>query len=205
MPDNDIEFITTSEACSLLQVSKTIIKRMADQGELETWKTPGGHRRIKRESVLRQLETHNAGQTTPKRPNMAPQSLKILVIDNNEIVQKTFLSFAQANPFPTEVAAALNGFEGLIKAGKDLFDMVFIDLQIPLMDGYEAVNALREGLSTNASTIIVMTSYMNKEIDRDRLPVDVVLLNKPLNLDIVKQFMVYENSLKTNKQQPHSN
>lgn len=174
---------------------------MADQGELETWKTPGGHRRIKRESVLRQLQTHHANPTDQpqKQSNTELQFLKILVIDNDESVQETFLSFTQSNSFPTEVTVAENGFQGLIKAGKSLFDMVFIDLQIPLMDGYEAVNALRKGLNTNASTIIVMTSYSPDELDRDRLPVDVVLLNKPLNHDIVKQFMLYENSLKTKK------
>ena len=198
MANNAIDFITTSEACRLLQVSKTIIKCMADQGELETWKTPGGHRRIRRESVLKLVKSLHENQTNPTQDqsNTEPQPLKTLVIDHNEMVHNTFVSLAESIHFPTKVTATTNGFEGLINAGKHIFDIIFIDLQIPFMDGYKAVNAIRETLHENVSTIIVMTSCLPNQIDRNQLPADVVLLSKPLNHDIVKQFMLYESSIK---------
>ena len=64
------------------------------------------------------------------------------------------------------------------------------------MDGYEAIKVLREYENTKSSTIIVITADGLSEIDRERLPYDVVLMNKPLNLDVVKQFMQYEYALK---------
>ena len=193
MLDKDDEFITTSEACEILQVSKTIIKRMADSGELETWKTPGGHRRIKRSSIE---QKHQEQGVTKPQSESAP--LKVMVIDDDAVIQKIFTSLINDSSLPNvDMVSAFNGYEGLIKAGQGVFDMIFVDLNMPLMDGYEAIKVLREYDNTKSSTIIVITANELSEIDRDRLPYDVVLMNKPLNLDVIKQFIQYEYALKS--------
>ena len=87
MLDKDDEFITTSEACEILQVSKTIIKRMADSGELETWKTPGGHRRIKRSSIEQKHQEQGVA-----KPQSESAPLKVMVIDDDAVIQKIFTS-----------------------------------------------------------------------------------------------------------------
>lgn len=171
---------------------------MADNGELETWKTPGGHRRIKRESVLKQLQTHYS-QLEEKQPTTSNKALKIIVIDEDLTIQDAFKTFEKINNFPTQITSALNGFNGLIEAGRGKFDMIFISLNIPSMNVYEAINALRNDEVNNKTTIVIMIDDKVTELEREHLPFDVILLNKPLNLDIVKQFMVYENSLKSTK------
>ena len=196
MLDKNDEFITTSEACKILQVSKTIVKSMADSGELETWKTPGGHRRIKRSSI----EKAQQEQGSSKAP-CASLTLQVMVLDDDAVVQKIFTSLIkQENVLSSvEIVSALNGYEGLIKAGYGVFDIIFIDLNMPLMDGYEAIKVLKEHENTKNSTIIVITADELEKVDRIRLPGDVVLMSKPLNLDVVKQFMLYECALKNCK------
>jgi len=190
--DKDDEFITTSEACEILQVSKTIIKRMADSGELETWKTPGGHRRIKRSSIEQKHQEQGV-----IKAQVETRSLKVMVVDDDAVIQSIFTSLVKDPSLPAiDIVSAVNGYEGLIKAGQGVFDMIFVDLNMPLMDGYEAIKVLREYENTKSSTIIVITADGLSEIDRERLPYDVVLMNKPLNLDVVKQFMQYEYALK---------
>ncbi|WEJ61841.1 response regulator [Thiomicrorhabdus lithotrophica] len=192
MLDKDDEFITTSEACEILQVSKTIIKRMADSGELETWKTPGGHRRIKRSSIEQKHQEQGVIKAQAET-----RSLKVMVVDDDAVIQSIFTSLVKDPSLPAiDIVSAVNGYEGLIKAGQGVFDMIFVDLNMPLMDGYEAIKVLREYENTKSSTIIVITADGLNEIDRERLPYDVVLMNKPLNLDVVKQFMQYEYALK---------
>jgi CheY-like chemotaxis protein len=80
--------------------------------------------------------------------------------------------------------------------GQGAFDMIFVDLNMPLMNGYEAIKVLKEYDNTKKSTIIVITSDAIEDIARKRLPNDAVLMNKPLNLDVIKQFMQYEYALK---------
>ena len=45
--------MSTMEVARLLGLAVRSIQLMVDRGELQAWKTPGGHRRISRESVER--------------------------------------------------------------------------------------------------------------------------------------------------------
>ena len=165
---------------------------MADSGELETWKTPGGHRRIKRSSIEQKHQEQGVA-----KPHSGSVPLKVMVVDDDAVIQKIFTSFVNDSSLPNvEIVSAFNGYEGLIKAGQGVFDIIFVDLNMPLMDGYEAIKVLKEYESAKSSTIIVITADGLSEIDRGRLPYDVVLMNKPLNLDVIKQFMQYEYALK---------
>ena len=46
---------TTIDAAQLLGLAVRSVQLMVDRGELDAWKTPGGHRRISRVSVERWL------------------------------------------------------------------------------------------------------------------------------------------------------
>jgi len=187
------DFITTTEACDLLQVSKTIIKKMADTGELETWKTPGGHRRISRAS----LEATLAKKTDSTSRYMPPASLRVMVMDDDRVIQELFKGISQNKAFPAvDIVSAFNGYEGLMNAGQGKFDMIFVDINMPLMNGYEAVNALKNNENTKETTIIIITgAKINREL-RSKLPSDAVVMPKPLNWDVIKKFMQYEHKIK---------
>ena len=52
---------TTIEVASLLGLAVQSVQLMVDRGELDAWKTPGGHRRISRASVERWLASERRG------------------------------------------------------------------------------------------------------------------------------------------------
>jgi len=54
------EWISTKKAMSLLGVGSTTIKRWADDGTLASMRTPGGHRRFRRDAVERLLREQPA-------------------------------------------------------------------------------------------------------------------------------------------------
>ena len=55
-----MEWISTKKAKSLLGVGSTTIKRWADDGTLASMRTPGGHRRFRRDAVERLLRQQPA-------------------------------------------------------------------------------------------------------------------------------------------------
>jgi two-component system, sensor histidine kinase len=58
------------------------------------------------------------------------------------------------------VTTAMNGQEALDLLQRQQFDLVFMDIQMPILDGVEATRALRQGKGPQANIpVIAMTAY----------------------------------------------
>jgi signal transduction histidine kinase/HPt (histidine-containing phosphotransfer) domain-containing protein len=68
--------------------------------------------------------------------------LKILVADDNPVNQKVGTSLLQKLGYHPDLAA--NGLEVLKALEKQAYDMLFLDVQMPEMDGYEAARQIRQ-------------------------------------------------------------
>lgn len=70
--DND-PILTTREAARLLGVAVSTAQLWMESGALPTWKTPGGHRRVRMSAVLRLLQERGVEPPapTPQRPRAA--------------------------------------------------------------------------------------------------------------------------------------
>ena len=97
----------------------------------------------------------------------APESLRgsrILLVEDNELNQMV------ARDLLTQVAGAhitlaTNGQEALAALHVQAFDLVLMDVQMPLMDGYEATRRLRAEAVHAALPVIAMTAHA---MERDR-------------------------------------
>lgn len=54
------EVLKTPEAANFLGVDVQTLVKAADAGEIPCWKTPGGHRRFRRQALLDLLERRSA-------------------------------------------------------------------------------------------------------------------------------------------------
>jgi PAS domain S-box-containing protein len=75
-----------------------------------------------------------AGEALPPR--------KVLVVDDDEFNRLVLRRYLPSPPL--SVAFAVNGRAALEAAGQDWPDVVLLDLEMPVMDGYEAAHRLRE-------------------------------------------------------------
>ena len=71
---------------------------------------------------------------------------RILVVEDNAMNQMV-LKMITKKWLGTEVDYAFNGEEGLEFLRKSKYDVILMDLQMPVMDGYEATIAIRSGNS----------------------------------------------------------
>ncbi len=54
-PKNDNSFMTTAQAAEFLNVSIGTLKKYIYQGKIKTLKTPGGHHRLLKSDLLKEL------------------------------------------------------------------------------------------------------------------------------------------------------
>jgi CheY-like chemotaxis protein len=115
---------------------------------------------LKPEKVL-QLKPE-AAKPSSSTPNGELLGKKVLVVDDapdNRILFQYFLK-----KWGVEVTFAENGQEGMEKALEHQFDVVLMDMQMPILDGYEATKRLRS-MGYN-KPIVAVTAHAMKE-DRD--------------------------------------
>lgn len=114
------------------------------------------------------------------------QDLSILIIDDEERVRHT-LSYALTLA-GCHVITASSGFEGVELAKKRDYDIAFIDLKMPNMDGLETARQIKE-LSPETFTILMTGWNVKLEADRSkRMNIDA-LLKKPFQLSEIRKII----------------
>jgi CheY-like chemotaxis protein/HPt (histidine-containing phosphotransfer) domain-containing protein len=83
---------------------------------------------------------------------------RVLVVEDNKVNQKVIM--AQLAKFQLKPDLANNGQEALDQMERQAYDLVFMDCQMPVMDGYEATRILREREGDKAHTpITALTAH----------------------------------------------
>lgn len=92
----------------------------------------------------------------------SPGNLRILLAEDNVINLKLAETLLRKKGW--EVVSVTDGLEALQALENDSFDLVLMDLQMPIMDGFEATAAIREKENTNGHhmPIIAMTAHAMK-------------------------------------------
>jgi len=82
---------------------------------------------------------------------------RILVIEDNE--QNLYLATFLLEKSGYEVIAARDGQEGIDKARREQPDLIVLDIELPIMDGYEVARRLKEIPECKAIPIVAVTSF----------------------------------------------
>ena len=145
-------------------------------------------------AVSQLLVTQKAASTTEKsKPEALTHSeldlstYSVLLVEDNRVNQKVALKMLQR--FGVEAAVAGNGAEAVEALKTQTFDLIFMDIQMPVMDGVEATRQIRSmGASSAQPTIIALTANTFTE-DRERCTMAGMqdFLGKPITLKSVKQ------------------
>lgn len=120
---------------------------------------------------------------------------KILVVDDNEINQQVAQEILQQMGLDIDVAAT--GLQALEMLEEAEYDIVLMDVQMPVMDGYEATHKIRSDLRWANLPVIAMTAHaMRGEREKSIQAGMNDQINKPINPD--ELFMIMAKWIKTN-------
>ena len=124
---------------------------------------------------------------------------KVMLVDDNQINQEIIIGLLEHSKIELDIAS--NGKEAIDMFETDKYALILMDIQMPIMDGYEATQIIRQkdkkipiiALSANAmrediekSALYGMNSHINKPIDVDKL-YNTLLQYMECNLDEPKE------------------
>jgi CheY-like chemotaxis protein len=107
---------------------------------------------------------------------------RILVIDDEDSVRKILYQMLKAKGY--QVVVASNGQEGIEKFKEEPFDLVFTDLGMPKMSGWEVGQTLKR---INPKVPVALITGWGVELNKDKMKesgIDLVV-SKPFNFDQV--------------------
>jgi len=109
---------------------------------------------------------------------------RILLVEDNEINQEIIVGLLE--PYGVHIDVVVNGKVAVdtILAGKDIYDLVLMDLQMPVMDGYEATLMIREVYTEEELPIVAVTAEAMAGIDEKVKKAGMNdCITKPINQD----------------------
>ncbi|MDX1585116.1 MAG: response regulator [Balneolaceae bacterium] len=92
------------------------------------------------------------------------EGIKVLLVEDNLINQKVMTRFLEK--WHMEITVANNGNEALDKVAEEHFHIILMDLQMPMMDGYQSSQAIRtiDDQRKRNIPIIALTAAALKEV-----------------------------------------
>ena len=107
---------------------------------------------------------------------------RILLVEDNEINQIVAEELLTSIGLIVEIAN--NGKEGVERALTESFDLIFMDIQMPIMDGFTAAQRIREESSLKNIPIIAMTAHaMEGDLEKSLAAGMNAHLTKPIDID----------------------
>lgn len=162
-PGTGDDELTTRDVARQLGLAVRSVQLMVDRGELQAWKTPGGHRRIARASVQRWQQQRaaprgHAGPAARGPLHAAARTPRVLLIEDSRHFQN-LVSLLVRQRFPqVELHVADDGIAGLAMAGQLQPEVLLVDILLPGIDGATLITGLRSHPAFAASRLIVVTS-----------------------------------------------
>ncbi len=172
--------LSTFMIAQMLHVDPGSVANWIDQSLLKAHRTPGGHRRVAIEDLLRFLREHN--MPVPAELQNGPH--RVLIVDDEEAV-RTMISSAVRKHLPEyEPIEAPDGFHAGTILATMKPEVVVLDLRMPGMDGFEVCRLIKSQEETRHIEIIAMTAYTQEENKRRILECGArICLDKPLDID----------------------
>lgn len=182
------DYCGTSYAAKQLGLSVATVQSLVEKGEIDAWKTLGGHRRIALQSINAYLAKHSPQlsrvDTNPKH------RLRVLIVEDDEITRELYRAHFEAWDLPVDCTWMPSALEALMDIASMRPDLLITDLSMPGVDGIEMLKALKRNQQLTEMQIVVISGLALEAIKaRGGLPLHAQLLEKPVNFDWLQGYV----------------
>ena len=182
------DYCGTSYAAKLLGLSVATVQTLVEKGEIEAWKTLGGHRRIALRSIAAYQDKNN--KKVARLPLSPGSRLRVLVVEDDETTLELYRLHFEAWDLPIDCTWMPSAIEAMMDIASMRPDLLITDLSMPGVDGLEMLKALRRNTQLAGMRIVVVSGLTAEAIQaRGGFPLLAHLQGKPINFDWLQGFM----------------
>lgn len=143
-----------------LNISKSLVEKMGGELSFKSEVGKGTQFFFSLPLVMAELDSANIIQ----KIEVSELNCKILLLEDNELNQRLILSIFMDSE--VEIDVAENGMVGLELIEKNQYDLILMDVQMPLMDGYQTSRIIREKYNQEIPIIALTAHSMLAEKDK---------------------------------------
>ncbi|MCH8059514.1 MAG: twitching motility response regulator PilG [Proteobacteria bacterium] len=92
----------------------------------------------------------------PSNPSRSLNGLKILVVDDSKTIRRTAETLLTKEG--CQVFTAIDGFDALSKIADHQPDLIFVDIMMPRLDGYETCSLIKHNKMFKDTPVIMLSS-----------------------------------------------
>ncbi len=114
---------------------------------------------------------------------------RILLVDDSLIVRRMMKKTLELTDIEiSDVLEANNGKEGLDVLKKEWVDLIFLDINMPIMNGMEFMKVVRADPSLNLTPVIIVSTEGSKERQDQLFEMDVkAFIRKPVTPETLSE------------------
>jgi excisionase family DNA binding protein len=153
--------LSSHQVGRLLQVSPSTVVGWINQGKLEAFRTPGGHRRVKVGDLRRFLIDNE--MPLPPELGARPARRRVFVVDDDPMVFKVIARGISQLDDTVAVDGCEDGIKALVLIGAQQPDLVLLDIYMEGLDGFDVCRRLRQIPDLQGLKIVAITAHPSPE------------------------------------------
>ena len=131
--------------------------------------------------------TNNFHESSLKYDINTLDGSKILLVEDNPINQEIIVGLLENSGIKIDIAN--NGVEGIERYKTEKYELILMDLQMPVMDGYKATTIIRD-LDKDIPIIALTANAMKEDVERTKAIGMDEHLNKPIDVEILYETLL---------------
>lgn len=172
--------LSTFAIAEMLHVDPGSVANWIDQKLLKAYRTPGGHRRVLSEDLVRFLREHNM----PIPPELNFRPVHVLIVDDEPAITKLIARAVKTALPEVEVVEANDGFRAGALVSTLRPEVVILDLRMPGMDGFDVCKLIKGQEETRHAHVLAITAYPSQDSEKNILACGArICLTKPLDME----------------------
>lgn len=178
---------TTVDLAKVCKVSLRTVIRWVDEGRLSSFRTPGGHRRVREVDLVRFLERYQI----PFSVKTSGEKKRILVVENRKLLEGLLRQILRRSSDTFEVFVARDLYESAIRIGLLRPELVIVGSIPKVQDIVKFCRSLRRIPEAKSTKIIVLNEKVPGEKMQALLSLGVeAVIDKPYTTDDLRPYLL---------------